>query len=94
MMDQSDGDAKTILSKCISRMNAGGKVLVVDPMLPDSSEPHPNWLTDMISLTISGGQCRAEAEFANLFNEVGLTLARVISTRSPNFILEAVRATA
>jgi len=94
MMDRSNGDAKTILSNCLSTMNAGGRVLVVDPMLPDSNEPHPNWLTDMISLTICGGQCRTEAEFSNLFNEVGLTLARVITTRSPNFILEAVRATA
>jgi hypothetical protein len=91
MMDRLDGEAKIILSNCLSRMNAGGRILVVDPMLPAGSEPHPNWLVDMICLTISGGRCRTEAEFRNLFEDVGLTLARVVRTRSPNFILEVVR---
>jgi hypothetical protein len=75
-------------------MNAGGRILVVDPMLPASGEPHPNWLVDMICLTISGGRCRTEVEFRDLFDDVGLTLARVVPTRSPNFILEAVRTSA
>jgi hypothetical protein len=94
MMDRLDGEAKVILNNCLSRMNAGGKILVVDPMLPAGTEPHPNWLIDMICLTISGGRCRTEAEFCNLFDEVGLTMTRVVTTRSPNFILEAVRTAA
>jgi hypothetical protein len=94
MMDRHDDDAETILRNCLSAMNAGGKILVVDPMLPSDTEPHPNWLTDMISLTVTGGRCRTEAEFRKLFDAVGLTLVRVVATRSPNFILEGIRATA
>ncbi len=94
MMDRSDGEAEAILRNCLSAMNAAGKILVIDPMLPAGHEPHPNWLTDMISLTVTRGQCRTEAEFRNLFNAVGLTLTRIVATRSPNFILEAVRAAA
>jgi hypothetical protein len=94
IMDWSDDDAETILRNCLSAMNAGGKILIVDPMLPSGTEPHPNWLTDMICLTISGGRCRTEADFRKLFDAVGLTLERVIPTRSPNFILEGVRRTA
>ena len=94
IMDRCDGDAKTILSNCLSKMNPGGKIVVIDPMLPDGAEPHPNWLTDMFGLAITGGQCRSEADFRNLFDAVGLTLTRVIATRSPNFILEGVHAAA
>jgi O-methyltransferase len=94
MMDRLDRDATMVLSNCLSAMNVGGKILVVDPMLPADTEPHPNWLIDMICLTISGGRCRTEAEFRNLFDAVNLTLTRVVATRSPNFILEAVLTTA
>ena len=63
-------------------------------MLLAGTEPHPNWLTHMISLIIAGGQCRTEAEFRDLFDAVGLTLTRVVATRSTNFVLEGMRATA
>jgi hypothetical protein len=71
-------------------MNAAGRILVVDPMLPANAEPHPNWLTDMLMLVMTRGRCRAEAEFRHLFDAAGLTLARIIATRSPNFILESI----
>ena len=91
IMDKLDDEAETVLRNCLSAMNGAGKILVIDPMLPSGIEPHPNWLTDMISLTITGGQCRTEAEFRKLFDAVGLTLTRVIATQSPNFILEGLR---
>ena len=94
MMDKTDGDAETILRNCLSTMNAAGKILVVDPMLPAGTEPHPNWLTDIFMMVSQGGRCRTEVDFHNLFDVVGLTLARVVATRSPNFILEGVRITA
>jgi len=94
MMDKTDGDAETILRNCLSTMNATGKILVIDPMLPAGTEPHPNWLTDIIMMVAQGGLCRTEIDFRKLFDAVGLTLARVVATRSPNFILEGVRTTA
>lgn len=91
IMDRRDDDAKTILRNCLSAMNSAGKILVVDPVLPSSTEPHPNWLTDMFGLAVTGGQCRTEAEFHDLFEAIGLRLTRVVATRSPNFILEGVQ---
>jgi hypothetical protein len=93
IMDKFDDEAETVLRNCLSTMNTTGRILVIDPMLPAGTEPHPNWLTDMISLTITGGRCRTEEEFRSLFDAVGLTLARVVPTRSPNFVLEGVRPT-
>jgi hypothetical protein len=90
MMDKPDRDAETVLRNCLAAMNAGGKILVIDPMLPAGAEPHPNWLMDIIMLTVLKGRCRSEGDFRNLFHAVGLTLARVVATGSPNFLLEAV----
>lgn len=90
MMDKIDSDAETILRNCLAVMNRPGKILVVDPMLPDGTEPHPNWLTDILMMVTQGGRCRTEADFRDLFRAVGLRMTRVVATRSPNFILEAV----
>jgi hypothetical protein len=91
MMDKTDADALTVLHNCLAAMNAGGRILVIDPMLPTNAEPHPNWLTDMLMLVVTRGRCRTEAEFRNLFDAAGLNLERIIATRSPNFILESMR---
>jgi hypothetical protein len=91
IMDMRDEEAKTILRNCVSEMNAGGKILVIDPLLPAGTEPHPNWLMDMFGLTITGGRCRSEPEFRILFDAVGLALTRIVATPSPHFILEGVR---
>jgi O-methyltransferase domain len=88
MMDRRDEEARGILRNCASAMTRGGKIIIVDPMLPSSAEPHPNWLTDMIGLCVTGGLGRTEQEFRDLFDAAGLTITRVIATRSPNFILE------
>jgi hypothetical protein len=69
-------------------MNGAAKILVVDPMLPAGTDPHPNWLTDIFMMVAQGGRCRTEADFRNLFNAAGLRMTQVIATRSPNFILE------
>jgi O-methyltransferase domain len=90
MMDKTDADAVIVLRNCLTAMNAAGRILVVDPMLPANAEPHPNWLTDMLMLVMTRGRCRTEAEFRHLFDAAGLTLARIIATRSPNFILESI----
>jgi hypothetical protein len=59
--------------KCLG--SAGGEILV-----PTGNESHPNWLIDIISLTVTGGQSRTEAEFRNLFDEVGFDAGACCST--------------
>jgi hypothetical protein len=88
MMDKTDDDAITVFRNCLTAMNAGGRILVVDPMLPNSTEPHLNWLTDMLMLVVTRGHCRTEMEFRDLFSAAGLTLRQVVSAGSSNFILE------
>jgi O-methyltransferase domain len=72
IMSLSDDDAGKILSNCRAAMRPDGKVLVIDPMLPDGSKPHYNRLTDLLMLVVPGGRCRSEAEFRRLFDAAGV----------------------
>lgn len=94
LMDSTDQEAVAVLENCRAAMKPGGRVLIVDPMLPRDNVPHPNWLMDINALVVHGGACRTEAQFADLLASTGFGLSRVIATRSPNFIIEACRAAA
>jgi hypothetical protein len=90
LMDWNDREAGVVLKNCRAAMKPEGRVIVVDPMLPDDNSPHPNWFVDMNMLVVHGGACRTERQFSALFEAAGLELSRVLATRSPNFILEAI----
>jgi hypothetical protein len=90
LMDRNDHEAGTVLKNCRAAMRPQGRVIVVDPMLPDDNSPHPNWLVDMNMLVVHGGACRTERQFSVLFESAGLAMSRVLATRSLNFILEAI----
>jgi hypothetical protein len=93
LMDWGDEPAEKILRQCAEAMTEGGKVLVVEMVLPPASEPSTARIFDMIMLLNQpGGRLRTEAEFRSLFANAGLELARVIPTASPNSIIEGVRA--
>jgi hypothetical protein len=91
MMDLTDEDAIRVLGNCIAAMKRDSKILIVDPVLPDGNEPHPNRLVDLHMMNVTGGQCRTEAQFRKLYETSGLRLTRTVATRSPNFILEGSR---
>jgi len=74
-------------------MAPGGRILVVEMVVPPPSDPSFARLIDLEMLVISSnGRERTEREFAALFAEAGLALARVVPTHSPYSILEALRA--
>jgi hypothetical protein len=89
LMDSTDQEVVAVLENCRAAMKPGGRLLVVDPMLPGDNVPHPNWLMDINALVVHGGACRTEAQFSDLLASAGFALSRVIATRSPNFIIEA-----
>jgi hypothetical protein len=91
LMDSTDDEAVAVLENCRKAMKPGGRILIVDPMLPGGNVPHPNWLMDINALVVHGGACRTEVQFSNLLASAGFGLSRVITTRSPNFIIEAHR---
>ena len=93
LMDWGDADSTTILRHCARAMTSGGRVLVVEMLMPAGNEPSPAKAFDILMLLNQpGGRIRTEAEFRELFAGAGLRLSRVLPTASPNSILEGVPA--
>ncbi|TME36734.1 MAG: methyltransferase [Chloroflexi bacterium] len=93
LMDWGDADSTTILRRCASAMADGGRVLVVEMLMPTGNDPSPAKTFDILMLLNQpGGRIRTEIEFRELFTASGLRLSRVVPTASPNSILEGVRA--
>jgi predicted O-methyltransferase YrrM len=88
--DWDDQKSIEILRRCREAMAPGGKVLVVESVVPTGDEPHPGKWLDIIMLAVPGGRERTRAEFETLFASAGLKLERVVATRSPVSVVEAV----
>jgi SAM-dependent methyltransferase/DNA-binding HxlR family transcriptional regulator len=90
--DWDDEQCVRILKNCARALKAGGKVLVMDSVIPAGDEPHPGKFMDINMLAMTGGRERTQAEFAVLFEKAGLRLGKVVHTHSPLFsIVEAVK---
>jgi O-methyltransferase domain len=83
----------TILGRCREAMNPGGKVLVVDSVVPGRGVPSFAKLLDLQMLvTTEGGKERTEREFADLFSRADLKLTRIVPTPYRVSIVEGARA--
>jgi len=89
--DWTDEQCAKILANCCAAMNKKGRVLVVDHVIPAGNRPDRGKLLD-IQMLIIGGRERTKEEFGALFKKAGLKLTRVIPTKCPLSIVEAVRA--
>jgi len=90
--DWDDERAAKILDNCRRAMVPGGKVLVVEAIVPTGNNPDPIKFMDLTMLVVTGGRERTQEQFEHLFADAGLRLARVVATRAPLSILEAVAA--
>jgi hypothetical protein len=90
--DWSDDVCVNILRNCRSAMADGGRVLVVDTVIPPGNAPHGGKVLDVMMMASLPGRERTEAEFGKLFAQAGLRLSRVISTPTALSITEAVAA--
>jgi hypothetical protein len=91
--DWDDARSEKILANIHGAMNPSGRVLLVEYVLPPGNTFHPGKLLDVNMLVMCpGGRERTEAEFARLLGRAGFKLARILATRSPVSVIEAVRA--
>ena len=88
--DWDDGRAVTILRNCRKAMQPDGKVLVAETLVPPGDEPNQIKGIDVVMLAVTGGLERTEAQYQNLFAAAGLRLERVIETKGPISVLEAI----
>jgi len=87
--DWSDDLALSILQSCRRAIPRQGRLLIVEAVLPEGDIPHHGKLMDLLMLTVTGGVERTRQEFSSLLNAAGFTLARVISTKTHQSIIEA-----
>jgi hypothetical protein len=91
--DWDDERCTTILTHCRDRMRPGGKVLLIECVIPQGNDPHPGKLLDLEMLVVThGGKERTESEFRALFGKAGLKLDRVVQLTAPASVIETSRA--
>lgn len=88
--DWDDEEAVAILRNCREAMNPGGKVLVVETVIPPGNDANSGKWLDLMMLVI-GGRERTEEQYKLLFSEAGLILNRIVSTSVEISIIEGVR---
>lgn len=88
--DWNDEQCITILKNCRNSMTAGGKVLVVEMIVPEGNEPSIGKFLDLQMLLYLPGCERTEAEYRILFDKAGFELVKIVPTASPFSILEGV----
>ena len=89
--DWDDARAIKILRNISEVMNPVGKVLLLEVVVPEGNDPHFAKLMDLEMLVSPGGVERTADEYRQILRESGLRLTRIITTKSPYSIIEAVK---
>lgn len=88
--DWDDEHALAILRTVRKAVADGGRLLLVENVIPPGNDPHPAKMTDLQMMIALGGRERSAAEFASLLEQTGFRATNVIQTQSTLSIIEAV----
>jgi DNA-binding HxlR family transcriptional regulator len=88
--DWPEPQAISVLARIREAIAPTGRLLVVEMVMPADDTPHPARMLDITLLLLCGGMERTEDEYAALLARGGFRLERVIPTRLPVSVLEAV----
>jgi ubiquinone/menaquinone biosynthesis C-methylase UbiE len=87
--DWDDAQCVTILRNCRQAMNAGGRVLIVEMVLPEDDTPSMAQMMDINMLVLLPGKERTLAEYGDLCRAAGLKVTATHPTHSPYTVVEA-----
>ena len=90
--DWDDERALEILRNIRNAMKPNGRVLLVEAVIADGNNQDFGKLLDLEMLVSPGGKERTAAEYEELFTRAGLRLTRIVPTKSPYSVIEAVAA--
>ncbi len=88
--DWTDAQSETILTSIRAAIRPGGRVAIVENILPEQVEPHPGYLMDLNMMVMTGGRERTASEFEALLERTGFELESVIATPMPVGVVQAV----
>lgn len=89
--DWPDEACSVVLGCCREALPPGGRLLVMEMVVPPGNAFSVAKLLDMEMMVVTGGRERTEEEYRGLLEAAGFTLVRVIPTRESICVLEAVR---
>lgn len=90
--DWDDERTIAILTRCHQAMAPGGKMLLVERVIPTDGTAELHVLeSDVIMLVAPGGKERTEAEYRALLEAAGFELTQLIPVLAPYSLIEAVR---
>jgi SAM-dependent methyltransferase len=89
--DWDDARATRLLQNCHRALAPGGKLLLVEMVVPADNRPSPAQAMDLNMLVILGGRERTEEEYRDLLRAAGFRLEQLIPTHSPFGVIEATR---
>ena len=90
--DWNDEQSVAILKNCHRALPADGKLILVEAVVPETSEMHFSKFIDLNMLVMTGGRERSENEYRRLYEDSGFKLTRVVPTESPFSVIEGVKA--
>jgi hypothetical protein len=89
--DWSDERCSVVLGNCRRSLPRGGRLLVIESVLTDQPESAFAKFLDLEMLVVTpGGRERTQAELEALLARSGFELQRVVPTRSPVSVVEAL----
>jgi hypothetical protein len=89
--DWNDEQSVAILKNCHRSLPAGGKLILVEAVVPPGNALHFAKFIDLNMLVMTGGRERTEDEFRDLYDLAGFRLTRIVPTESPFSVIEGVR---
>jgi ubiquinone/menaquinone biosynthesis C-methylase UbiE len=86
--DWDDDKSIAILRQCRRAMGQGGKLLVIEGVVPPGNEPSVSKFFDLAMMVLPGGMERTEEEYRQLFEAAGFRLTRIVPTRTWVSVIE------
>jgi hypothetical protein len=87
--DWSDAECTTILKNVAAALRPGGRLFIVEMVIPDDGRPSPAQLMDLNMMVLLTGRERTAGEYGALLASAGLRLHALHETHSPFQIIEA-----
>ena len=87
--DWGDESARQILERCRAAMTPDSRLLLIESIVPARGAPTFLTFLDLWMLVFAGGRERTEEEYRALLKSAGLSLNRIVPTRSPVSVIEA-----
>jgi hypothetical protein len=89
--DWDDEQSTRILRNVHRAMGQGGRLLIVESLIPAGNEPTFGKLLDLTMLVIPGGQERTREEYEVLFRAGGFQLTQVVATKAEVSVIQGER---